>query len=122
MTELASIENEVLSFIKTHCRGRKNAKTQKQIVHAINMSATKHIIGSRKLRDIVSNLIMYREIPICTSSYCGYYWPASRAEGQQSYLETKSRIVELNKRADGLEAGLDRAFEAQQSLFEEIAK
>lgn len=95
------IEIKTYNFIKTRCRGQRQAKTYKHISFLLG-------INERELRDTVSRLVTDYQIPIATSQE-GYWFIDNEEEYRLAHSELICRIKALSKRAKGLRQGFIRS-------------
>jgi len=93
-----SKEIEIAYKLKNYHRGKGNAITYKNLAAVLDLN-------ERELRNIVSDLVTYRQLPIATDSQAGYYWTATDDEYQHAYNEIMSRVKALAKRAKSLRIG-----------------
>ena len=93
-----SKEIEIAYKLKNYHRGKESAITYKNLAYVLDLN-------ERELRNIVADLVTYRQLPIATDSQAGYYWINSDDEYQHAYNEIMSRVRALARRAKGLRIG-----------------
>ncbi len=112
--DMDALKEVFLKAIKKYI-GRKNAITGRELLISI-LFFDDIDITQRQMRDLI-NIMRNQEIPICSESGVGYWWPATPEEVIKFVeQEIESRGKNLLKTASQVRKGIPNVFGPQLEL------
>lgn len=104
------LQEAVIDYIGTHCRGFKNRIVSKDLIRALDINWLNGLSTSdKRLREAISDAVIFRRIPI-GSSIDGFWWMITQEDYQIAvdYLLKKEQTIKRRRKA------LKKAFEARE--------
>ncbi len=107
-------QEKILSYIQVAHVGKSKGISQKALANTFGIS-------TRRLQDIIAELVDTFEQPICCHTTWGYFWPATREEASPVINQLKARGVSTLRHQRALEQALDGYFNDKPQLtFDEV--
>lgn len=107
-------QQTLLDFIKTHCRGRENAKTGEEL---------RKLFGCKDIREIQKAIERLRRdgspiLSVDQGDRKGYFWPSEPSEAIETYRQMSRRAANTYRTLRNIKAGIEREFGIEQLEIE----
>jgi biotin operon repressor len=93
--------------------------THKERGRTVEELATRVDVSARKVRTLISQL-RRRGYPICGTPESGYFYPATRAEAEDTLAFLNARLRSTQEMRDGVREGLDMQFGPADENLEQM--